>query len=396
MEYGDDFWKWVADHLGDDTAKLRLGVSKRTEPWIGAAILQVECRQKAAKKLPELTSSDRFLFPTALSAEQSTSERLARFHSSMIAPGDSVADLTAGLGVDAMALAKVASSVTAVEIDPLVASALRYNSAMLGLDNVDVINEDCSAYLSSMVGRHDVAFIDPARRGESGQRLFALGACSPDVVSMLPMLNEHFDRLIVKASPMLDVTATLRELPCTERIVALGTRSECKELVSVVDFRDGDSAEAVIEAVTLINDGEDSRFCFTRDEEMIATASYGIPSVGDCLFIPYPSTIKAAPFKLLAQRFDLKKISGNTHLYFANSRREGFPGEVFEVVEALPFASGVIKRFASRYPRINVAVRNFGMTADALRSKLKVKDGSDLRVIGVTAADGHRLLLVAR
>lgn len=396
MEYGDDFWKWVADHLEDDTAKLRLGMSKWNEPWIKSAILQVECRQKAAKKLPGLTSGRRFLFPTALSVEQSTSERLARFHSSMIAPGDSVVDLTAGLGVDAIALAQVASSVTAVEVDPLVASALKYNSAMLGLYNIYVVNDDCVSYLSSMDDKRDVVFIDPARRGEDGRRVFALSDCRPDVVSLLPMLDKHFERLIVKASPMLDVTATLRELPCTERIVALGTRSECKELLSVVDFQSGDSSEAVIEAVTLFADGRDSRFCFTRDEELIATASYGTPSAGDCLFVPYPSTVKTAPFKLLSQRFELNKLSGNTHLYFSDSRREGFPGETFEIVEVLPYSSGIIKRFASRYPRINVAVRNFGMTAEALRSKLKVKDGGELRVIGATSLEGNRLLLVAR
>lgn len=196
---------------------------------------------------------------------------------------------------------------------------------------------------------------------------------------------------------MIDISATMRELPQIVRLIMLGTRAECKELIAVVDFRSvNPSDEAIIEAVTLLADGSDCRFSFTRREESEAAVVYGSPESGDSLFVPYPSTVKAAPFKLLSERFDTRKLSGNTHLYIADGRRDGFPGETFTIVETLPFASSVIKRFASRYPRINVATRNFGMTADALRGRLKVKDGGDKRVIGVTLADGMRRLLVVK
>lgn len=340
----------------------------------------------------------RFLFPTALSVEQSTSERLARFHAELVSKGESVVDLTAGLGIDAMAIARVASSVTAVDVNPQVAAALAYNAAITGHDNIDVRNEDCALFLAGMEGCEDVAFIDPARRGADGGRLFALADCNPDVIALLPQIKSHFKRLIVKASPMIDISATMRELPQAIRLITLGTRAECKELVAVVDFGNDTASndEVIIEAVTMLADGTDSRFRFTRREEAGAVVEYGSPVVGDKLFIPYPATIKAAPFKLLSERFATHKLSGNTHLYFADGERDAFPGETFTVIESLPYASSVIKRFAPHYPHISVAVRNFSMTADALRAKLRVKDGGDKRVIGATLADGTRRLLVVQ
>ena len=60
----------------------------------------------------------------------------------------------------------------------------------------------------------------------------------------------------------------------------------------------------------------------------------------------------------------------------------------------MPYASRIIKRFAARYPRINVATRNFGIGADALRAKLRVRDGGDLRLYGLTDANGEQILVV--
>lgn len=395
MKYPEEFWQWIDAHASDDTSKLRLSASKWNEPWISDAILQIECRRKAARKLPEAVGNKRFLFPTALSAEQSTSERLARFHARLVGRGEKVVDLTAGLGIDAMAIARVASHVSAVDINPEVADALTHNIVVTGHDNIDVRNEDCVDFLEDMKEDADVAFIDPARRGKNGERIFALADCCPDVIALLPQIKSHFKRLIIKASPMIDIAATMRDLPHAAKFITLGTHTECKELIAVVDFRgDTESDEALIEAVTLLADGTDSSFTFTRDEEAGAIVEYGNPTVGDKLFMPYPATIKAAPFKLLSERFAIRKLSGNTHLYVADSGREGFPGYTFTIIESLPYASKVIKKFASRYPRISVATRNFGMTADALRAKLKVKDGGDKRVIGVTLADGTRRLLV--
>ena len=116
----------------------------------------------------------------------------------------------------------------------------------------------------------------------------------------------------------------------------------------------------------------------------------GAPAAGMWLFEPSPAAMKAAPFGLLCSRFGLRKIHPNTNLFVADSVVEGLPGKWMEIVEVLPFASNIIKSFASRYGRADVAVRNFPLTAAQLGAHLKIKPGGMLRVVGVTLRGSGR------
>ena len=218
MEIFDDerFWAWVEAHNNDDPAKLRLAWHGR-EPWIDDAVRQIECRRKYRRKLQYEISYDRFYFPTSLSGEQSTGDELARIHAAMIPSGaHTIVDLTSGLGVDAMTIARATGvHVVAVERDSVVSAALRHNAGVVGAD-VETICADCRDYLESVPdGRFDIAFIDPARRDADGGRVFGISDCEPDILTMLPLLRRKVRTLIVKLSPMLDVTRTLRDLPGT-------------------------------------------------------------------------------------------------------------------------------------------------------------------------------------
>lgn len=388
MELHDDFFSWIEGHRTDDPARLRLKYGKER----AAEILQIECRRKYAVKLAAtLKSNHEFIFPTALSGEQSTSDRLAAYHAGLIEPGWRVADLTAGLGVDAMALARAAAGVTAVEIDPAVADALRHNAASAG--NLTVVCADCREFCGQTVAegkRFDAVFIDPARRDYSGGRVHALADCRPDVVAMLPLLRKMTRRLIVKASPMLDITHTLGELPGTGRVIALGTPTECKELDIIIDF--DESTDPLIEAVTLGADGAEWTFALRRSDENGASVSYGAPHEGAYIYEPFPAVMKTGAMKLLAERFGLTKLAPNTHAWWSDDLVEAFPGHIFKVTEVLPYASKHIKRYASRHPRVGVTARNFDVGADALRAKLGVREGPS-RLFALTDHRGNRLLV---
>lgn len=381
--------------MSDDPGRLRLkyGHNRANE------ILQIECRRKYEAKLGAALKADpQFLFPTALSGEQSTSCRLADFHASMIGKGWKVADLTAGLGIDAMAIARHIGTqgyVMAIERDETVADALRHNARMI--DNLEVACSDCRTLLDIWASegmQFDCIFIDPARRDNAGGRVYALDKCEPDVVEMLPLLRTVTKRLIIKASPMLDISHTLSLLPEAVKVTVLGTPTECKELDITCEFCRKEYNEPHIEAVTLGQD-IDSRFTFTRGEEASATAGYGIPQPGDYILDPYPSVMKAAPFRLLAERYGLSKPAANTQLWYGHSVPDRFPGRAFEVEEVLPFMSKHIKRYSSRYPRMSVTTRNFDISAEALRTKLGVKDGSG-RLFAITGADNNKYLITCK
>lgn len=388
IDFPEDFWRWVDRHSGDNPAELVLRF-KGKYLWLESAVTQIECRRKTRKKLGEELENPRFYFPSVLSAEQSTGDELARFHASLIPAGSSVLDMTAGLGVDALHLARVASSVTAVERNASLCEALEYNAGILGMGNISVVNGDCVEYIEKYREKYDVIFIDPARRSSDGGRVYGLADCQPDVVEILPMIQRCCGMLIVKASPMLDISQTLRELPGVNDIYATGNNTECKEIVAVLNFNSKDG-EPKIHAVTGRYD-----FSFYRSEDAGAVACLSAPEYPGFIYEPSPVIMKVAPFRLLSQRFGILKIGANSNLYWSREYLRDFPGDVLKIERVMDYSSANIKRFAREYPAVRIAVRNFGMSAAELRAKLKVKDGGSLRLFATTAGDSRKILVVA-
>jgi hypothetical protein len=161
-----------------------------------------------------------------------------------------------------------------------------------------------------------------------------------------------------------------------------------------MDFRR--KSVSTIEAVTVLSDGTIRSMTFTNAEEHNASAAFANPSVGDYVYEPYPSVIKAGAFKLLSQRFGTSKPHANTHLYHSGQLAADFPGDAYTIEDVLPYSSKIIKGIKKQYPRISVAVRNFGISAAALKTQLKVSDGGDLRLIGVTGYDNERYMLILK
>ena len=360
--------------------KITVGQSRHTPDRMSTQVTQEVGRR---------THLPYFLFPTALSAEQCTSDILADFHASLIAPGCTMLDLTCGLGIDVYHAARRASEVTAVDMNPEITGAVRHNAAALGHDNITAVTADCREFIKSTDKHYDIVFIDPARRGTNGERRYRLTDCSPDVTSMLDDIAAVADRLILKASPMLDITQVLRELPHTTDIYVTGTSTECKEIVADVIFDNKHTSEPVIHVMTPMYD-----FSFTQSEEASATPDYDLPVAGEYLYEPGAAVMKAAPFKLLSQRYGLKKLHPNTHLYHSAARIADFPGETWHIDRVADFSSHEIKTISRQYDRLNIATRNFDMPADTLRKKLKVKDGGAQRLIAATLADNSKAMLL--
>lgn len=400
-EINDRFWAWVEEHRNDDPVKLRLKFGSRNDGFdYDCAITQVDCRHRFGKKLASTISENpRFLFPSKLSGEQSTSDRLAEFHATLVRENETMADLTAGLGIDVFHCSSRCLHTLAVELTPATADALRYNIAQSHHDNIDVVCGDCRDVLNGYNGSEfGTIFIDPARRSDNGERLYSLADCKPDVVEMLPMIARHCRRLVVKMSPMLDVSHTIEALGGCDRIISLGNATECKELIAIKDFGgNSDANEPTIEAITLLPNDDYSQFSYTRSEESSAPhPSYSSASEVEYFYEPYPAVIKLTAGKLLAERFGLKAFHPNCRLYHSDKLIKDFPGEIFTIERTIEFSSKNLKRFKSEYPVINVSTRNFGMSAEALRQKLGVKDGGDKRVLGLTDNDNRRKLLILK
>ena len=197
---------------------------------------------------------------------------------------------------------------------------------------------------------------------------------------------------------MIDIRGGMVEpLECVTDVYAIGTTTQCKELVAVCDLTRPNITTGTqrIHSLTLLADGETSDFSFEMSEESGPQPSLRTPKVGDVVYEPYPSVMKCGGYRTLAYRYGTSKIAADTHLYASDTEISGFPGQAWRALEVLPWQSRVLKRFKNRYPKISVAVRNFDMAAAALQSRLGVKEGDGhLKLIAVTLADGTKALLV--
>lgn len=358
-------------------------------------ILQEECRYKTAKKLPETLKNPEFTFPSLAVAEMATSDAVAKVHANMINDGDTVLDMTCGLGIDSFHLASKAGNVTAIEIDPESYRAAIHNAKALNLNNISIVEGDSVAWLDANNETFDVIFIDPARRDSAG-RYFALKDCQPDVTTAFPLLLSRCDKLIIKCSPMLSIDAAKKELGVDCDIVVIGTPKECKEVVFVIDGNRSaniNTETASKKAVRCVTIGHDE-FLFYPDDEKDMNVEYSTPEKGGYIYEAYPAVMKGGGYRTLANRFGLYKLHPNTHLYYSEKDIAGFPGEKFNILEILPSSKQTYKDFAKKYPKINVATRNFPLSAPELVKKLKVKEGGDKMVFGVTVSDGDKLLIV--
>ena len=343
--------------------------------------LQQECRRRAAKKLAATLSFSDFRFPTSLSAEQCTGDELAELHAAMVSEGARVVDLTCGLGIDAFHIARRASRVVAVEIDPTVAKAIEPNAATLGLNNIYGVNADCADWIRNCSEQFDFAFIDPARRGANGQRLFSLRDCKPDVIELLPEIKRIAPNIIIKMSPMLDINAVLRELPQTRRLHILGTTAECKELVAEVT--DGFTGEPEIVVQTV---GKPTlRFLRSKLPSVASFVEEIKP--GDTIGEPWPAIMKAMAWGTLSGT----RFHPDTHLWL--NPDADFPGKTYIVSRIEDFSSANIKRLAKEKIYASVAVKNLPITAAELSKRLKVRESSTTRLMATTIFPSKRYFL---
>lgn len=381
-------WGYVAANAGADTLKLML----KSEPDLPFdkrfAVMQIECRKKAKNKIPELLANERFLFPKAISAEQCTHQQVAKFHASLFQPTDSVLDMTMGLGVDSYYISQRVASLKAIELDEEIAAAGAHNYAFT------VVNADSVAWLTQTDERYDAVFIDPARRGDGGVRLYGLADCAPDVLSILPTIKAHAKRLYIKASPMIDVTQSMRDLaPHLTDVWAVSVKNECKELFFEVEFG-VECADVQLHALNFEAGGTQE---FAVDSAALAVeGSYGSPSAGQYLYEPNASVMKIGAFAALTRQFPIQQIAKNSHLYYSGDFVQDFPGRKFVIDSIIPFSGKEAKAVGRQHKQLNIATRNFRLSPDELKKRLKVRDGGDCYLFATTLANAEQVLLLTR
>lgn len=454
----DSFEKFIVENGNADTVRLVMACKEWPVPEDAElaeldakslAVNTIEGRRRLRKKLPEWVACTGLVYPSSLCAEQCSSSDTARYKASIVQRifneyvgtvasmvGDPcrttgsasenkmvtepaevtigtrktgrIADLTGGLGVDSWAFSEVAEEVLYNEMNPALAAAARHNFKALGVTNIFIKNSEATSdSLKDIFGdfRPDVIFLDPARRDSAGKKVFLLEDCSPDVLKILPELFGISRFVLLKLSPMADITMAVERLDRTyeeylekasgkgwngqwvREVHVVASGGECKELLILLDreWNEGYS-------LTCREDGK--TLTFKPEEITKAKAGYPDSTFARIIFEPGKSLTKAGVSNAICERFGLVKLARFTHLYTiseplsdSESEQRTAPlkdfGKVFYVKEILPLNKSSMKDVGKRYPHSEVSAKNIPMSSDELRTRLKVKSGDDAHIFGV-------------
>lgn len=387
--------EFINKHLNDDVHSLMLQAGRYPDVDMPFAVRQITGRQKMKNKVPLFYESEELLYPARLSLEQSSSQLTAQYKAGLCR-GRSFADLTGGLGIDSFFISRHFETASYVERQKELCDVARHNFNVLQARNITVFNMQAEDFLHTM--EHvDCIFIDPARRSEGGRKLVLLSDCEPDVGVLAPTLLEKSDLVLIKLSPMLDLSAAIKQLPCIRQIHVLAVDNECKETLLVLQKQENAGNELQIRAVNLDSKGVKPQvFAFHPSEETSAQPGY-TEQPGRYLYEPNATLMKSGAFKLISQHFGLYKLHVNTHLYTSDCLVNDFPGRIFEITAHWGHSKKDWKsHIEALNGHANMAVRNYPLSASDLKKKLKLTDGGDRYLFACTLHNGEKTILECR
>lgn len=378
---------FIKQHKTADSKKVALQAHRKFDFPVGFLVDQISGWQKAKKKLTYLTENESVLFPPDINMQQCSSEQTARYKASLV-DYDSVLDLTGGFGVDTYFFAKQAHKVVHVERDEWLSGLVKHNIATLGINNINFFNGVAEEFLEETKDSFDLIYIDPARRDEQGGKVFKFADSEPNVVDLKTQLFSISNQVLVKASPMIDLTQGIRELENVSKVWVISHKSECKEVLFLVEKDFEDEAE-----ITAVEIGSEK----TIEVKQVGAAPFSFSEPLKYLYDPITSIHKAGNYHLFLNQYNhsLYKLAPNTHLFTSAELIIDFPGRVFEIEVIVRYNKKEVKKHLVEQ-KANVFTRNFCDSPDQLKKKLGLKDGGAQFVIGVSDCNGGQVILVCR
>ena len=390
--------EFILSHRQDKVEELALRKVPE-EVDLRFCLQQIQGWQLARHKLPSWSHGEGILYPPKLSMEQCSSEQTGLYKKDLVSrkihaeARQSMADLTGGFGVDFSFLASLFQEATYVECQEQLCRVASHNLPLLGLPEAHVVQADSKDYLSSM-NEVDFLFLDPARRDESGRKTVALSDCTPCVPDLLPLLLKKAKMVMLKLSPMLDISQALRELGGVEEVHVLSVDGECKELLLCVNGSFMGTPLMVASGLST-KGGKTFRI---KAKTLLPTSSQGDVREEDLqqglyLYEPDAAVLKAGLQDVLPDRYGVRKLHPFSNLYISSSLVDDFPGRCFVLQNWSRFGKKELKAFLREIPQANLAVRNFPKTVAELRREWKLREGGSKYLFATTLSDGSHILL---
>ena len=422
MLINKETWDFILQHRQDDVRKLALQGAKGSGTDLPMALQQIAGWQTARKKLPSWAAQEGIVYPPHLNMEQCSSEQTARYKQRLVerlmnekraknaSDIDETAcfvDLTGGLGVDFYWMSQGFKQRHYIEQNTELCTLAEHNFHQLGLEST-VVCGSAADFLPTL-SHASVIFLDPARRNEQGGRTYGIEDCTPNVLELLPTLLEKAHFIIIKLSPMLDWRKAVSDLKYVQEVHIVSVDNECKELLLVISKnQEKDLMLACVNNDTVfyaVSSEETDVFqggirCIPAENTMYSNGEYerqeASSSKQGFLFEPNASIMKAGCFAELERQFPACQLSANSHLFVSDADISDFPGRRFEINAVSSMNKQELKTSLSDIQQANISVRNFPLSVEQLRKKLKLKDGGNVYIFATTLADGQHRLLICR
>lgn len=388
-----DIQNYINQNINSDLTKLLLKKSPFDNVSMQEIVQQIKGRKTAEKKFPFLTKEG-IIFPPNLNLEQASSQSTAEYKAQNL-KGKTFLDLTCGFGIDAYFLSKNFDEVTLIEQNPELISIVENNWKTLNR-KANFINENLEKYLESLrepqtdnlsqiknKNKFDVVYLDPARRDQQNKKKFLLQDLSPNLLEIEEQLHSISDKIIVKLSPLIDISYLISELKNISEIQIIAVRNEVKELLLIIDKQDA-SFELQDVSIRCVNlESDEPEFLFNFNDEKSAKSEFSESS--NFLYIPNNSILKAGAFNIISEKFGLNKLHPNTHFYTSEHKIEDFPGRVLEIekIDAKDLKKG---------EKYNLVSKNYPLKPEEIKKKYKLNDGGNHYLIFTQSVYGKEIL----
>lgn len=367
---------YIHANLKTDLHSLLLKKSPFSEVSMQEIVQQIKGKQVAEKKFPFLLK-DGIIFPPQLNMEQSSSEKTA-LYKSQILKGKKFIDLTSGFGIDAYYLSQNFEDITLIEQNTELLEIVEHNWNTLGR-KARFINQKLEDFLNENRENFDIVYLDPARRDQNKNKVFLLEDLSPNILEIQEKLLSISDQVIIKLSPLIDLKYLISVLPNIFRIDIIALKNDVKE---VVVFLSGENKKEIIGNCVNLESGE-SDFTFPFGEEENAQSEYSEPE--KFIYIPNNTILKAGIFNLIAEKFGVKKLHPNTHIYTSSERVEYFPGRIFEM-------EIIDSKKIKKKEQFNIISKNYPLKPEEIKKKYGLKDGGNDYLIFTQSKKGKIIL----
>ena len=345
---------------------------------------QLTGRELAKRKVPFLAGNDQIIFPPSFYMEQTSSEKTARFKAGLV-NGDSLIDMTGGFGIDTFFFSQRIKETWYVEQDPVIFDIASHNLRLLN-PSIKSVHADSVQFVEGFDRKADWIYIDPIRR-KKDRRLKSVDEFSPNISEIQDLLFSHARQVMVKLSPMMDITEVARVFSGrVSRVYVVAVDNECKELLIISDG--GAYNDVEVESVNITRDTEER---FTSSLRALTTP-IALSDPLAYLYEPNAAIFKAQQYDRLALKYSLFKLHANTNLYTSDTFHSGYEGKVYAVKDTYPFDVTALAKLG--VTSFNIKARNFPMKPAEIAKKLRIQEGGDEFLFCVRLKDEKLRMLI--